>query len=146
MLSLGVKFTVIPKILDSERIIGFLSIKIVSEEVSRLTSFLSKKDGVEEIYHTAGENNILVKINMAHIDDFKKLLDDDLLKFPRLENVQSNIILKTTLGTVDSMKTMFNLKLKCASCKKLLSSSFVENVVGDKVYYFCSLICKTSFN
>ena len=145
LLSLGVKFTVTPNIIDSERIIGFLSIKIVSEEVSSLTNFLSKKDGVEEIYHTTGENDVIVKINMAHIDDFKKLLDNDLLKFPRLERVQSNIILKTIPSNMEPIKTMFTLKLKCASCKRLISNPLIEHIVDTKFYYFCSLDCKTSF-
>jgi len=39
-----------------------------------------------------------------------------------------------------------NLVTECANCKKLLNNRYVEEIIGEKNYRFCSERCATKFS
>ena len=121
-----------------------LNLKI--QNIDLISKVLAGMDEITEIYRTAGENDLIVKIHVPDMQTFNQLLTRKLNAISDVNQIRSNMIVeiqKKRNGI--KIKPGFGLKIWCKSCGRSIISQMVKTNVGGADYFFCGESCLVTF-
>ncbi len=114
-------------------------IEVVSEEISSL-------DEVREVYHTAGDFEIVAKLFIDDMNALEELLTKKLGKIEGIKKIRNYLVIKSAKEENKAIvKSKKRLILKCEFCVCEIAHEPHTITLEGKEHYFCCAHCAKAY-
>lgn len=128
------------------RVTAFVYLKARPESIDQIKKSLMDRDEITSIYHTAGEHQLTVKLEVPDIRVLEDFLVHTLTELPGVESYSSSLIVETAkelYGPV--IHPGLGIAWTCAYCKKDISGEPARRTIDHHQYFFCCETCADAF-
>ncbi len=82
-----------------ERFLASVNIFVESTQMDNVLAALSKLKDIEEVYEVAGEYDIVTLVSTSTLEEFRDILQKQIMKIKGVKSTITTIILQPTQGT-----------------------------------------------
>lgn len=87
------------------RFLASVNLFVESTQIANIVKSLSKLDNIEEIYEVAGEYDIVTLVSTPTIEEFRDILQKQIMKIKGVKSTITTIILHPCKGSRCQLKT-----------------------------------------
>ena len=89
------------------RFLASVNIFAESSQIDSVLSSLSKLDNIEEVYQVTGEYDIVTLVSASTLDEFRDILQKQIMKIKGVKSTISTVVLKPRKGARCPEKPVF---------------------------------------
>lgn len=128
------------------RVTAFVYLKARPSDIDQIKRSLMDRSEITAIYHTAGEYQLTIKLEVPGIRILESFLVHTLGEIPGVEGYNSSLI-------VDTAKELYGpvihpglgIGWSCAYCKKEIAGEPARRTIDNRQYFFCCETCADTF-
>lgn len=131
----------------AQHVIAFVRLKVPPGKAAAASETLAKLSGVDGVYMTAGEGNIMLRVGVDDLREAESMVTGKLSNHPGWKVMSWDLV---TRAVKDARRTGIpraaSLTLKCDYCHQEVRSDRPYTIrVGQTSHYFCCRTCRRSF-
>jgi DNA-binding Lrp family transcriptional regulator len=91
------------------RFLASVNLFVESSQIKNIVEALSKLDNIEEVYEVAGEYDIVTLVCTSTLEEFRDILQKQIMKIKDVKSTISTIVLRPLKGRRCQEKTTITL-------------------------------------
>ena len=128
------------------RVTAFVYLKARPASIDEIKKSLMDKDEITSIYHTAGEYQLTVKLEVPDIRVLEDFMVHTLSELQGVEAYSSSLIVETAKELYGPIvHPGLGIAWSCAYCKKDISGEPARRTIDHRQYFFCCETCADAF-